>query len=337
MYRDQSNWRSSRKSWHSDTTESSTYTPAKSSSSWRNGRTDYNENRSLIVRSPHETSPDRFNKSWRDRPTIPNSPPARRGTRGGRFPPGRLDRLRSDIEATKQTGNISSAFGDVDIGQLRRSKTDLVPTSRITITENYNCIVVATREPEEVIHYQVSADVLKPSSAIISEMIDDAYAVHIGNGRSDNGRENDKISCIRLELKGDTSLLEVILRVLHGNEGECETTLENLTFQQVAKVAAICQKYKWEDVVKPWSQSWIEKYEPYALEPGYEDWLLIAGVFDTQKQVQELIAVLGNTCGIFPPGRVPRPTEAEPGRGRLFLRDKRVVDASLWPPTTFSE
>ncbi|KAF3297143.1 hypothetical protein TWF132_008501 [Orbilia oligospora] len=70
-------------------------------------------------------------------------------------------------------------------------------------------------------------------------------------------------------------------------------------------------------ISSPWA--WLQKYARKALEPGFEDWLFVAKVFECDLWVEDLLLVLAEQCG------KPSP------RGGFIHRKGVAVPTALWP------
>ncbi|KAF3190056.1 hypothetical protein TWF225_002552 [Orbilia oligospora] len=154
-------------------------------------------------------------------------------------------------------------------------------------------------ESEVVGNYLVSRHVLIRSSTIIkslvSSMSNDAHTV---------------------SLIGDSNAMNIVLRIIHFHSMD---DVFNLTFEEVKKVAILCDRYKWHNVLRPFTRAWLQKYARKALEPGFEDWLFVAKVFECDLWVEDLLLVLAEQCG------KPSP------RGGFIHRKGVAVPTALWP------
>ncbi|KAF3210910.1 hypothetical protein TWF192_000063 [Orbilia oligospora] len=119
-----------------------------------------------------------------------------------------------------------------------------------------------------------------------------------------------------VNLIGDSNAMNIILRIIHFHSMD---DVFNLTFEEVKKVAILCDRYKWHNVLRPFSRAWLQKYAKKALEPGFEDWLFVAKVFECDLWVEDLLLVLAEQCG------KPSP------RGGFIHRKGVVVPTALWP------
>ncbi|KAK6358771.1 hypothetical protein TWF730_008090 [Orbilia blumenaviensis] len=233
-----------------------------------------------------------------------------------------------------------------------------IPTVCIAITDDFDCTVVTSCE-RNVVKFQVSEKILSLSSIVLKKILQDAKLAALsissdgeeweeeeeGEEEDDEEEEaeddeeddedDDEDSGLSevyesgsgdlIRLEGDPHALEVIFQIIH-YQGD-DKILEDLDFDCFAHVAFLCEKYKWQKALRGWIQYWLDKHEPRALEPGHENWLYIATVFNTQRHAAELTKLLADVCGIFPVGRS--------GHGKYLSRENKTIDAQLWPSETF--
>jgi hypothetical protein len=74
----------------------------------------------------------------------------------------------------------------------------------------------------------------------------------------------------------DPTAMAVVLYVIHGRPSGIP---EIIAFENLLAIATICDYYDCAAAMSPWDKAWIQPLEKLALEPGYEDWLLVAYVF----------------------------------------------------------
>ncbi|KAK6519759.1 hypothetical protein TWF506_000057 [Arthrobotrys conoides] len=212
--------------------------------------------------------------------------------------------------------------------------TLLPPTSFVTIADDYDCIITTSCE-RETRKFRVSEKVLSISSPVLRKLIVEAKDPTLRATKldeTDNGEflgSDQDDSSTSLTLEGDPRAFEIVLQIIHYQEDD--EKLENLEFDIFTQIVFLCEKYGWHKALRRWTRFWLEKYEPHALKPGYENWLYVTQVFKTKKDVAKLSKLLGESCGIFPARRSP----AGPGEGRFLSRGGKVVDASLWPSDMF--
>ncbi|KAK6519753.1 hypothetical protein TWF506_000052 [Arthrobotrys conoides] len=119
-----------------------------------------------------------------------------------------------------------------------------------------------------------------------------------------------------VNLTGDSNAMNIILRIIHFHSMD---DVFYLTFEEVKQVAILCDRYKWHNVLRPFSRAWLQKYAKGALEPGFEDWLFVAKVFECDLWVEDLLLVLAEQCG-----------EPSPCGGFIDRRGV-TIPTSLWP------
>ncbi|KAF3090215.1 hypothetical protein TWF102_009429 [Orbilia oligospora] len=168
----------------------------------------------------------------------------------------------------------------------------------IEIDDDADFVAMVT-EDRYSFSYLVSRHVLIRSSTIIkslvSSMPNDAHTVN---------------------LIGDSNAMNIVLRIIHFHSMD---DVFNLTLEEVKKVAILCDRYKWHNVLRPFTRAWLQKYARKALEPGFEDWLFVAKVFECDLWVEDLLLVLAEQCG------KPSP------RGGFIHRKGVAVPTALWP------
>ncbi|KAF3090219.1 hypothetical protein TWF102_009433 [Orbilia oligospora] len=209
-----------------------------------------------------------------------------------------------------------------------------LPVIFVSIADNYDCIVTVSSECETT-KFRVSEKVLSVSSPVLRNLITEAKTrtsgavdpIEADDNESSESENSDFNTSLTLE--GDPSAFKIVFQVIHF-QGDGEQ-LKSIEFKVFTQIVWLCEKYGLHKALRKWTRFWRKKYEPHALEPGYENWLYIADALKKTKHVEKLSTLLGRDCGIFPAGRSPE----GPGQGRFFSRNGQVVDASLWPPMTF--
>jgi len=91
------------------------------------------------------------------------------------------------------------------------------------------------------------------------------------------------------ELDFDPTAMAVVLYVIHGRSSGIP---EIITFENLLAIATICDYYDCAAAMSPWDKAWIQPLEKLALEPGYEDWLLVAYVFGKKELFVQLTKVV---------------------------------------------
>ncbi|KAF3312402.1 hypothetical protein TWF173_007203 [Orbilia oligospora] len=211
-----------------------------------------------------------------------------------------------------------------------------LPVIFVSIADNYDCIVTVFSKCETT-KFRVLEKVLWVSSPVLKNLITEAKTrtsgavdpIETDDNESSESENSDSNTSLTLE--GDPSAFKIVFQVFHGHSQGHGEQLKNIEFKVFTQIVWLCEKYGWHKALRRWTRFWRKKYEPHALEPGYENWLYIADVLKKTKHVEKLSTLLGRDCGIFPAGRSPE----GPGQGRFFSRNGQVVDASLWPPMTF--
>ncbi|EGX52995.1 hypothetical protein AOL_s00007g331 [Orbilia oligospora ATCC 24927] len=106
----------------------------------------------------------------------------------------------------------------------------------------------------------------------------------------------------------DSTSLTHVFNILHHRAGP---TPRSITFKSLRDIAVLADQYDFADALAPWPQFWIEdlaKDSAKQLEPGYEDWLLIATIFATVPVCETIILNISKQliCDlvISPPGNL---------------------------------
>jgi hypothetical protein len=86
-------------------------------------------------------------------------------------------------------------------------------------------------------------------------------------------------------LEDDWSALMVVLLALHCRS---EMVPVSLSFDNLLRLAIVCDKYDCAGGVAPWARAWTEGWSSIALDPGHEEWLFIAWVFRIPEGFEEL-------------------------------------------------
>ena len=93
------------------------------------------------------------------------------------------------------------------------------------------------------------------------------------------GFAESRKTTISLEDDDPDSLL-ILLRIAHLQHRQVP---KELTFDQIAKLAVICDKYETVTLVRPFLNPWVKPYEGNYLGPGHEKWLFVAWVFGLKE------------------------------------------------------
>ncbi|KAF3316775.1 hypothetical protein TWF173_001438 [Orbilia oligospora] len=122
-----------------------------------------------------------------------------------------------------------------------------------------------------------------------------------------------------LEMTEHPEAFRIILSILHFNPA---SDTRDINFKTFTRITYLSEMYKWQGVLEVWNNIWLDKYEPHALDPGYEDWLYIANIFDRNNPVESLVTCLGRECYSVEHGAMLS--------RRLISRGGVHLDASLW-------
>ncbi|KAK6502074.1 hypothetical protein TWF481_009885 [Arthrobotrys musiformis] len=147
--------------------------------------------------------------------------------------------------------------------------------------------------------YLVSKHVLIRSSAVIKTMI-----------------ESKRGDATTILLIGDTDAMNIVLRIIHFHSVD---DVFCLTFDEVKQAALLSDKYKWHNVLRPFSRAWLKRCAQEALEPGFEDRLCVTNVFDCDESVEDLLLVLSEQCEKLSP------------EGEFVERKGVRLSTALWP------
>ena len=109
----------------------------------------------------------------------------------------------------------------------------------------------------------------------------------------------------------DADALVIILNIAHFQH---DRVPDELAFQELVNLAALCDKYDCLRLMRPWMSPWLTQWEKLVLDDptGHEDWLFVAWVFDRQRSFEILSKKL--VCAI---SRVT----ADDGEVKLFLNE----------------
>ncbi|KAF8248529.1 hypothetical protein K440DRAFT_255027 [Wilcoxina mikolae CBS 423.85] len=78
----------------------------------------------------------------------------------------------------------------------------------------------------------------------------------------------------------ERTAVAVVLYVIHGRAEHIPT---NISYENLLDIAIICDYYDCAAAMTPWDKVWMKPLEKLALEPGYEDLLFIAYLFEHQE------------------------------------------------------
>ncbi|RVD83513.1 uncharacterized protein DFL_007899 [Arthrobotrys flagrans] len=214
-------------------------------------------------------------------------------------------------------------------GDSNEADSDSVIT---TLTEDYNLtVIVKDKSDGKIFKFRVSKDVLSISSPVLKSLI----GVNIppqGTSSCDDDSDRKAGEPVKtgqtLFLEGHPSAFHAILSIVHFALDK--KALLSIGFETFTEIALLVEKYEWGRAIQPWSDIWLKKFERYALRPGYENWLYIAKVFDTTKNVERLIALLGRQCASYNGACFSRRYKTH-GRLSGDFWNHQVVKTDLWP------
>ncbi|KAK6519246.1 hypothetical protein TWF281_003082 [Arthrobotrys megalospora] len=232
-----------------------------------------------------------------------------------------------------KTPSVSEAEAEIDGVETATAKvslSDAFECTTVDIIENRDSdFILHTDVGERVVHYMVSADVLRITSPVLRKLIErnsDQYPA--------SPDDRDKVCgvCGCRKIKGslcleddDPDALRTVLQIVHCKHRQ---DLMKLEFPSVTMVAVVCEKYEWQNAILPWLLFWISKYSEKSLKSGYENWLRVAKAFKTEGSA-ELIEVLSDECGSL---------SKDPESGRTYVvRGTERVFTDLWPPESLGE
>jgi hypothetical protein len=141
--------------------------------------------------------------------------------------------------------------------------------------------------------YVVSSHQLRAGSPVFRDLLgqDSAFREHAScrHGQTlDSGLEADSNrGNYQLELKKDhdPTALSIVLFILHAR---VQTLPENVHFDNLVSIVAVCDYYNCLAVLQPWQGKWIDSWRKYSESPGYEDWLFVSWAFREDQIFQTL-------------------------------------------------
>ncbi|KAK6502069.1 hypothetical protein TWF481_009880 [Arthrobotrys musiformis] len=184
---------------------------------------------------------------------------------------------------------------------------------RVVDDANHDITIIMTHHQHRF-RYFVSRNVLSLSSPAIHQMLQTNVKLELPTG-GDPGQSPEE-SEWTLHLEGSPQAMHVVLMMLHLKAID---GFFNISFELFTEISVLCDKYGWQDALRPWVRSWLDKFTKNVLKPGHENWLYAAKVFGSDKKVKELIAALAE--------EISTPND---GGSFVFRREKRISKA-LWP------
>ncbi|KAK6519760.1 hypothetical protein TWF506_000058 [Arthrobotrys conoides] len=233
-------------------------------------------------------------------PPAPPAPPA---------PPQR----RLPRDAYLQAANRLSWMGPVEV-RRELPQTEVKHIAIMVADEaNHDITIVVTYQNHRV-RYLVSKNVLSLSSTVIDQMLQTEVKLEdiagVDMGQLQQGSE------WTMHLDGNPKAMQAVLMMLHLKGFE---DLFNISFELFIEIAILCAKYGWQDALRPWIRSWLDRFVRNVLKPGYENWLYAARVFKCDKRVDELVSALAY--------EVSAPSDC----GTLIFRREKRISKTLWP------
>ncbi|KAK6348703.1 hypothetical protein TWF718_006490 [Orbilia javanica] len=221
----------------------------------------------------------------------------------------------SPPDAPKQTQPMAA-----DKSDGADNTTPKIQSIRFTYDYNFR-ILNKDKSTGKAYSLLVSKEVLVISSPVLKKLINGpASQAPIKQGRGESVEAIGNLAAEGvLHLNHDQYALQSILCAIHF----CPlATFYAVSFETLTEIAVISDIYQWTKALKPWMSIWLPKLEKRLLLRGYENWLYISKIFDTNCQVGDLLAMLGVECGLdgTKVTRHDRETQA-----------MQVLDTKLWP------
>ncbi|KAK6519252.1 hypothetical protein TWF281_003088 [Arthrobotrys megalospora] len=160
-----------------------------------------------------------------------------------------------------------------------------------------------------------SKSVLSLSSPIIQRTIQTCMNFESPTGGWDD-RDIPENPEWTIYLDGDPQAMQAVLLLLHLKGSD---KFFNISFELFTEISVLCDRYAWQDALRPWVRAWLERFARNALKPGYENWLYIATVYNYDKKIKELVAALATEVSL------------PSGCGNFILRGERNISKTLWP------
>ncbi|KAF3182632.1 hypothetical protein TWF788_005946 [Orbilia oligospora] len=213
------------------------------------------------------------------------------------FGPRRLTRLGLSENAHAYYSNSGSRQPEISVDY--------------SFTEDCDLVIVIHSPHSPIVRYAVSKEVLSVSSRVLRPLIRELseYRLVTVAGRRLG----------YLEMTGYPEAFRIILSILHFNPA---LDIRDINFKTFTRITYLSEMYQWQRVLEVWNNIWLDKYEPHALEPGYEDWLYIADIFGRNNPVESLVTCLGKECYSVEHGAMVN--------RRLVIRGGVHLNASLW-------
>lgn len=78
------------------------------------------------------------------------------------------------------------------------------------------------------------------------------------------------------QLDGDYHAIVILLNIIHLRTPNVPT---KVTVDMLYKIAILSDRYNVAGVFVSWVKTWVDRYDDFTAEPGYERWLAISYVF----------------------------------------------------------
>ena len=134
--------------------------------------------------------------------------------------------------------------------------------------------------------FLVSSHVMRLASPVWKAMLTGGFA-------------ESRKAVISLE-EDDPDALLIVLLAAHLQHRQLP---KELTFDQIVKLAVICDKYDTATVVRPFLHQWISPYQSNCLEAGHEQWLSVAWAFGYTENFKDIADCLVRSSMIDSEGR----------------------------------
>ncbi|RVD83512.1 uncharacterized protein DFL_007898 [Arthrobotrys flagrans] len=239
-------------------------------------------------------------------------------------------RTPSVSEADVEVNTVGEAAANLSILEAGCEGIEHERISIQVVTKWESDFVLYAHSNERTVDYAVTRDVLRVTSPVLRQLIEqnsEQYPTH-----SD---ENGGCCDICGRRKGHSTLhleeddLEAFLSLLEIVHSRASHHLLDPDFDLVTRIAVACEKYGWQKAILPWKQIWIKKYLKHILEPGYEDWLRVAKIFEIEEKTTGLVDLLCEECSCLV-------RDAESGRNFVKRKGKPVF-TDLWPQEILGE
>ena len=196
----------------------------------------------------------------------------------------------------------------------------------IIMCKNPDVIIKLHTESGELVEFHIASQLLSTASPVFARILDpnspmpsliNPAVLDISQGEEkENIPEEDStknLPYINL-YEDDDFALWILLSIIHYSSDEVPNIL---TYADYIKLAVTIDKYDCAEAVNPWGGIWGRSLEMYALQPGNENWLFAATVFNHPGQFEDLTKAL-----IY---------EAVPFDSEYILRNGQRVQRDVFP------